>query len=137
MISGGCFSIATLFLREASLGLESENFVLSAGTTLFTTLLIQTVLMGVYLYIRERNQWPLIIKQWNKAGLIGVFSVLGSGCWFTAFTLASAAYVKTVGQIEIIFTILVSIFIFKEKIKKHEALGMILIITSVLVLIYS
>jgi drug/metabolite transporter (DMT)-like permease len=137
LCAGGGLALASLCLRQASLSLESESFLLQAAMTLVCTLFIQSTLMGIYLALKERDQWPKMLKQWRKTGLVGLTSVLGSGGWFTAFTLTTAAYVKTVGQIEIIFTILISIFIFKENIKKHEYFGMALIILSILILIYN
>ena len=101
------------------------------------TLSIQSVLMAIYMGLKEADQLPLIIKQWKKTAAVGLTSVIGSACWFTAFTLTAAAYVKTVGQIEVLFTICMSLFFFKEKLKKHEMIGIVLIIASVLMLVYS
>jgi drug/metabolite transporter (DMT)-like permease len=55
--------------------------------------------------------------------------------WFVAFTLQNAAYVKALGQVELIFSILASFIFFKERISKNEFIGMALISASVLGLI--
>ena len=54
---------------------------------------------------------------------------------FVAFTLQNAAYVKALGQVELIFSILASFIFFKERISKNEFIGMALISASVLGLI--
>lgn len=135
--SGLGFAVASLCLRQASLSLPSDNFILQASMTLVVTLSIQTILMGSYLWIKEAEQWPQLFIHWKKTSLVGLTSMIGSACWFTAFTLTAAAYVKTVGQIEVLFTICMSLFIFKERLNKYEILGVILIISSVVMLIYS
>ena len=57
---------------------------------------------------------------------------LGIIFWFTAFTLQNAAYVKAVGQIELIFSLLISTLFFKDHINAREVLGMLLIGLSAL-----
>jgi drug/metabolite transporter (DMT)-like permease len=59
----------------------------------------------------------------------------GTFCWFTAFTLQTAAYVKAVGQVELAFGILGTVLIFREGISKREYVGMALLAASILGLI--
>ena len=67
--------------------------------------------------------------------LVGLTSMLGSVGWFTAMTLQNAAYVRALGQVELIFTFLTSIIIFKEHISKFEIYGILLIIGGVVLLL--
>ena len=57
--------------------------------------------------------------------------------WFIAFALASVAEVRAVGQVELIFSILVSMLFFKEKINKTEFFGIILLAASILIVIFA
>ncbi|MEL7175867.1 MAG: EamA family transporter, partial [Pseudomonadota bacterium] len=68
---------------------------------------------------------------------VGLTSMIGSLGWFTAFTLQNAAYVKALGQVELVFAFLASQFFFGEKTDKREVLGVGLIVLSILVLILS
>ncbi|MGB0966592.1 MAG: EamA family transporter, partial [Halocynthiibacter sp.] len=68
-------------------------------------------------------------------GLVGLTSMIGSFCWFAAFTLQNAAYVKAVGQIELLFSFLAGFFVFKEKTSPREFIAMGLITASILLLI--
>jgi drug/metabolite transporter (DMT)-like permease len=52
-----------------------------------------------------------------------------------AFTLQNAAYVRALGQIELVFTFIGSYFFFKEKHTKIEVIGITLIILSLLLLL--
>ena len=68
-------------------------------------------------------------------GWMGVASLGGSIGWFTAFTLQNAAYVFAVGQVEVIFSLLASMFFFHEKITRRELLGVFLLTASILLLV--
>ena len=61
--------------------------------------------------------------------------MLGSVGWFTAMTLINATYVRALGQVELIFTFLTSVFFFKEKITSNELVGTVLIVGGLLVLL--
>ena len=50
-------------------------------------------------------------------------------------TLQNAAYVRAVGQVELIFTLLISRFIFHESMSRFEMTGMLLVVAGILVLI--
>ena len=47
-----------------------------------------------------------MFPNWRLCTFIGVTSAVGSICWFTAFALENASYVRSVGQVEAIFTLL-------------------------------
>ena len=135
--SGFGFAISSLCLREAATSLKSESFLMQASMTLMITLIIQSFLMAIYMIIKETEQFKFMLTHWKRTAAVGLTSVIGSACWFTAFTLTAAAYVKTVGQIEVLFTICMSVFIFKETVNRYEIAGIALIIASVLMLVYS
>ena len=67
------------------------------------------------------------------AGLRGTGATFG---WFVAFGLTTAAEVRAVGQIELIFSILISLLFFKERLKKTELFGIILLGISILIIIF-
>ena len=68
-------------------------------------------------------------------GPAGIAGVLGSICWFTAFTLQNAAYVRAVGQIELLFTFIASVFFFGERVRQSELLGILLIVLAILMIV--
>jgi len=72
------------------------------------------------------------IKSHRKtAWFIGITSALGSIGWFSAMSLQQVAIVKTLGQLEVVFMLLLSVFYFKEKISRQELCGIGLISLSV------
>ena len=52
-------------------------------------------------------------------------------------SVQNVAYVRALGQIELIFTILASIFYFKEKIIKTEILGILITLTGILIILFN
>lgn len=61
--------------------------------------------------------------------------MLGSLAWFTAFTLQNAAHVRALGQIEVIFTLLASVYVFKERVTGREISGVVLVSLGILILV--
>ncbi len=91
--------------------------------------------MGVYLRIREPGQLTAVVTSWRVSLSVGVVGVLTSICWFTAFAIQNAAYVRALGQIELVFTFIASAFVFKERTTVLEYLGIGLIIAAILMLV--
>jgi drug/metabolite transporter (DMT)-like permease len=135
VLSGGMFGVSAVCYRAASLSLEHPSVVISAAFTLVVVLTFQSLAMSVYLTKFEPGQITDVLKSWRFAVWVGITSMLGSVGWFTAMTLQNAAYVRAVGQIELIFTLLISRFIFHESMSKFEMTGMLLVVAGILVLI--
>lgn len=135
LLSGFLFGISGVCYRGASLELASDDAALRAIVTLAAVSSAQLLGMGLWLSLRQPGQIAKVIAARRTAGLIGLTSMAGSLCWFTAFTLQNAAIVKAVGQVELIFSLLASMLFFNERLHKHEALGMALISLSILALI--
>lgn len=135
LLSGVLFAISAVGYRGASLSLEGGDVVLRAGITLAIVTACQTAAMAVWLRAREPGQMGAVIAAWRVGALVGVMSMIGSFCWFTAFTLQNTAYVKALGQVELLFSITASVLFFKERLSWREGAGMALLSLSVLVLI--
>jgi drug/metabolite transporter (DMT)-like permease len=136
MLSGLAFAFTALWLREASLSLSlSFSFVVSAAITLAYMVMLQTALCLGYVFIKEREQFKVMMKHFPLALFVGATSAVGSMGWYTAMTYENAALVKSLGQIELVFSLLISYLFFKEKTSSRELLGMAAIVASVLVLL--
>ncbi len=133
--SGLLFAISSVTYRAATLDVAADAPVLRAAITLSAVTMMQFVAMAVWLRLREPGQISAVWAARRKAVLIGLSSVAGSLGWFVAFTLQTAAYVNALGQIELIFSLLVSVLVFKERLSKREAIGIALLSASVLLLI--
>ncbi len=133
--SGTAFAISGISYRGASLSLDGGDFLIRATFTLACVLVFQTLIMLVWLLWKDAGQIGRVIKSWRVSmwvGLAGGFASLG---WFSAMTLQNAAYVKAVGQIELLFTFAVSVLIFRERSSKREVMGIILVSLGILLLL--
>ena len=133
--AGALFGVSAVCYRGASLEVVADMPLLRALVTLAAVTTMQTLGMALWLALREPQEIARVIAARKTAGWIGLTSMAGSFCWFTAFTLQNAAYVKAVGQVELIFAILGSVLFFREKIASREWLGMALLSGSILALV--
>ncbi len=127
--------LSVVFFRAASLSLNLDNYLLSASFTLVIVLILQTVIMGIGLFFRDRDDFIRVFTHWRPAALVGGFGALTSIGWFTAFTLQNATYVRALGQIELVFTFIATLFFFREKITSLEYTGIALIIGSIILVL--
>ena len=100
------------------------------------TLAIQSVLFGAYIVITdEKKNLEKLFNSWKKGLPVGFFGCLATFCWFYAFSLVDATLVRAVGQLEIVFSVLMSYIFYKERITGFELIGMSLITISILALL--
>lgn len=139
LLSGAFFGISAVGYRGGSLALGggADSFMMQAGYTLMWATIFQTVIMLAYMQWKEPGQIAAVARAWRPASMVGLAGVLGSICWFTAMTIQSVAYVRSLGQIELIFTFAASYFVFKERPNRPEIIGVLLIAAGIIVLLQS
>ncbi len=133
--SGACFGISAVSYRAASLSLGGEGFLMQAAFTLAAVTTFQTILMAVYMRWREPGQITAVLRSWRVSSLVGLTGMLASAGWFTAMTIQNAAYVRALGQVELIFTFAFSYFMFGERSNRLELIGIALVTCGILVLL--
>ena len=104
---------------------------------LLLVIVLQTCLLCTYLLLRDR---ATIIALWQRPTLtvaVSVCSCIGSIGWFTAMSLESVALVKTLGQVEVLFMLLISAFVFKEKLQKADHWGLALIVLAAVAVMWA
>ncbi len=135
-VGGGfLFAICSVAYRGATLEISSTDVLVRSLTTLMMVIILQTFFMSLYLWRREPGQITQVLHAWRQAVWVGILSLGGSIGWFTAFAMQNAAYVKAVGQIEIVFSLAVTTLVFGERITVKEGVGITLLVLSVLALI--
>ena len=135
--AGFLFGVSGVAYRAASMAFGHDDFVVRALITLSFVVCFQTLIMSVYLRYREPAEMQKVFSAWRVTFFVGLFEMLGSMCWFMAFTLQNVAYVKMVGQIELVFAALGSYFFFKERIGRREMIGILFITTSIIALFFT
>jgi drug/metabolite transporter (DMT)-like permease len=133
--SGVLFAISGVTYRAASLELGGLEPVLRAAITLTAVTSAQMIGMGAWLAWRDRAELRAVWAARRTAIWVGLFSMGGSFCWFIAFTLQTVAYVKALGQVELIFSMLASVLFFRERISRRELAGIGLLGASIVLLV--
>jgi drug/metabolite transporter (DMT)-like permease len=134
--AGGMFALSAVGFRGAILNLGLSGFVLPATFTLAIALLVQAALLSVYLALRSPDVLRSIGRAWRPSLLAGFMGALASQFWFLAFALASAANVRTLALVEVLFAQGVSHFVFKQPVLPREAIGIVLVVVGVALLLY-
>ncbi|MBO0345709.1 EamA family transporter [Roseibium sp. CAU 1637] len=132
--SAALFGASAALYRLACLALEGTGFLMQAAIALACVTAFQTVVMGSWLAWRRMDQLRATLTHWRLSTLVGLAGVSGSAGWFTAMTLQQVAYVRALGQVELLFTFAVSLLVFREKITGRDVLGCSMILASVVVI---
>jgi drug/metabolite transporter (DMT)-like permease len=137
LVSGGMFALSAIGYRGAILNLQQPNFVVAATFTLALGLVLQAALLTAYLALRDRPVLIAIVAQWRRSLFAGFMGAFASQFWFLAFALATAASVRTLALVEVLFAQAISVFVFGQKTSAREVLGIVLIIAGVALLIWA
>jgi len=135
LASGTAFGVSAVAYRAASLALGGPNFMMQAAVTLAFVIVFQTAIMLAWMIWKDRAEIGRIAKAWKPATFVGLVGASASFGWFMAMTLQQAAVVKSLAQIEMLFTFAASVFYFKETINRLEIAGCVLIVCGILVLL--
>jgi drug/metabolite transporter (DMT)-like permease len=135
LASASLFAVAAIGFRGGIRALEHPHFVVAATSILAVGLIIQTTVLTVYLLLRDRDKLAAIFRAWRPSIMAGFMGAFASQMWFLAFALESAAKVRTLALVEIIFAQIVSRNLFKQKLASKEAFGIVLIVVGVALLL--
>ena len=130
LASGAAFALAAVAFRGATLQLAGASPVVAAATTLALSLALQTLLLGGTLLARDAEVVRAVLTLWRPSLFAGFMGAAASACWFTAFALESAAHVRTLGLIELVFSVAVSRRLFRERFSRLEAIGMTVLVAG-------
>ena len=132
---GFALGLASVLFRGAALSIEESGILMRSAFTLAIATTIQTVILLVWLGLFQPGQIRRTLAQWRSCTIVGFAGWAASIFWFMAFTLTHAAYVRALGQIELIFTFVVSIIFFREKVSRTEIFGVILLSGAIILLV--
>ncbi len=138
LVSGGMFGLSAIGYRGAILSLEGANgFVVAATYTLVVGLVLQSIILSAYLAIRDPGVLKAIFRAWRPSVLAGFMGALASQFWFLGFAITSAANVRTLALVEVLFAQGISKFAFKQPTSKREAVGIALVVIGVGLLVWA
>ncbi len=133
--AGLMFALTAVFIKLANQSLSGPSLLLRALFALVVMNTMQTLMQGSYIAWREPQELRKAFTTWRTACWAGALSAAGSACWFTAFALTDVALVRSVGQVEIVFTLLFSRFYLKETLRRGDIAGLLLVVCGVLLIV--
>jgi drug/metabolite transporter (DMT)-like permease len=137
--AGFIFALTAICIKEANralgVGGGLEAIVRQAVFALLVTNVLQTLMQGSYLALREPDQLRAAFRTWRSSAWVGTLSACGSACWFTGFALAPVALVRSLGQVEMVFTLLFSRFYLKETLRRADVIGLVLVVAGVILIL--
>jgi drug/metabolite transporter (DMT)-like permease len=135
--SGALFGLSAIGFRGAILSLQDPSFVMAATFTLVIGLALQTIVLTAYLYLRAPHVLFAIFRVWQPSLFAGFMGALASQFWYLAFAIATAASVRTLALVEVLFAQAISRFVFRQPASAREGLGIVLIVVGVILLIWA
>ena len=127
LASGAGFALASIGYRGAALSLEAASYVVAAALTLAVALAMQTAALGGWLMARDFKVVAGVLREWRRSMFAGFMGAAASAGWFTAFAIQTAASVRTLGLVELFFASIISLKLFRERLRPMELAGMALI----------
>jgi len=135
--SGALFGLSAIGYRGAILSLGSSDFVMAATFTLTIGLALQSIILTVWLWWRDPKVLAAIARAWRPSLFAGFMGAFASQFWYLAFAVATAASVRTLALVEVLFAQAISRFAFKQPTRPREAVGIALIVIGVALLMWS
>ena len=131
LLAGGLFGASAIGFRGGIVHLDSGGFLIRATSTLALSLLIQTATLLIWMAALNRRALAASFSVWRSSLLAGFLGALASQFWFLGFALTSAANVRTLALVEVIFATAVSRYGFKQPVSRRQILGMAVIVLGV------
>ncbi len=135
--SAALFGLSSVSYRGAILALHMPGYLMPATVSLAAGLALQTALLLVWLLLFRRATLGAIFQLWRPSLAAGFTGAAASEMWFLAFALATAASVRTLGLVDVLFAQAVSHMVFKQKTTAREVTGIILLLAGAILIVWS
>jgi drug/metabolite transporter (DMT)-like permease len=134
LASGAGFAFSAVGYRGAALQLPGVSALMVAAWGVLFAQTLQTVLLGGWLAVKAPQALRATVTAWRVSLTAGSMGAVASLGWFGAFALTSAANVRTLGMVEVVFSYLVSRRWLREHLSRAEQGGLVLVMTGLLAL---
>jgi drug/metabolite transporter (DMT)-like permease len=131
LCAGGLFGLSAIGFRGGILGLESGGFLIRSGTILVLGLALQTTVLLIWMAAFHPAAIAASLGVWRRSLLAGFLGAFASQFWFIGFALTSAANVRTLALIEVIFASLVARLWFRQPLNGRQVTGMVILLAGV------
>jgi drug/metabolite transporter (DMT)-like permease len=135
--SAALFAASAIGYRGAILSLQRSDYLLPATFSLAVGLGLQTALLLVWLLLFRRDLLHAVLAKWRPSLAAGLAGAAASEMWFLAFALATAASVRTLALVEVLFAQTVGKFFFRQRATPREACGIALLVAGAALVVWA
>ena len=140
LATAGLLVVASFGIQQATEELQRLNPDVEgtfgfAATTLFHVTWLEVVVLTGWLLVRERDALGRVPDHLPRLAAIGFTSFVGSLGWFWAFSLTLVAFVKAVGQIESVLSVLLAIYLWQEQRTRDQLPGIALTVVGIFLIV--
>ena len=137
IVAGAAFAVASVAYRGGILALDDGSFLMRATFTLVVGLIIQCTVLIAWMLVLNRPALWNSLNAWRQSLFAGFMGAFASQCWFIGFALTTAANVRTLGLIEVLFAQGITAFVLRQPTGHRELAGMALVVIGVGWLLWS
>jgi drug/metabolite transporter (DMT)-like permease len=133
--AGFAQAMCAVLYRIALETLDGQDYFANAIMTSVAAIYFQTLALGAFMLIFHRQQLRDSVLSGRVSFAAGTIAAITTFMWLFAFSLKGVAPVRMVGQFEIVFSLMFSVWFFKERVSRADLIGAAAIILSVLILL--
>ena len=98
---------------------------------------MQAALLSAYLALRDPAVLARHRRAWKPSLFAGFMGAFASEFWFLGFAITTAANVRTLALVEVLFAQGVTHFVFKQPTTTREGVGIVLVVVGVALLVWA
>jgi drug/metabolite transporter (DMT)-like permease len=132
--AGAAFALSAVGFRGATVSLANAQYLVAAAVTLAVAQCLQTLLLGAWLKWREAGTLTRVAQAWRGSIFAGFMGAAATAGWFTAMAIEPIAHVRTLGLIELLFSLVISRRLFQERLRKIEWAGLAMLAVGLIVI---
>lgn len=130
--AGAGFAFSAVCYRAAAVEVSGVSPWVLGGWGVLIAQSVQTLMLCAWLAWRDPQALTSLARRWQAGAVAGAAGALASISWFTAYAMTSAANVRTLGLVEVLFSYLVSSRLLRERLTGREKLGLVFVLVGIL-----
>ncbi|PZC50247.1 MAG: Permease of the drug/metabolite transporter (DMT) superfamily [Chloroflexi bacterium] len=135
LLAAMALATSVVSFRAALNSFPESDFLIRASVTAAIVIVVQALGLLAALYVFRRSELKAALVLWRPGMAAGFFGSISTPAWFSAFALHSAAPVLAIGQIELLFALGFTVLVFHQRLTKIELFGVLLLLSSILLVI--
>ena len=137
LLSATALATSVISFRMAINSFDEAEFLIRASVTAAIVIVGQALGLIAYLHAFRRSELKAALVLWRPGMAAGLFGSIATITWFIAFALHRAAPVRAVGQAELLFALAFTVLVFHQRLTKIELFGVLLLLGSIFLVIFS